>query len=63
MKRAVLSFLLLIIFVTALAGCGLFSGREPEEPVKEEGEEIVEVPVGEVDRALETALARGTGTS
>ncbi|HHW55128.1 MAG: divergent polysaccharide deacetylase family protein [bacterium] len=59
MKRAVLSFLLLIIFVTALAGCGLFSGREPEEPVKEEGEEIVEVPVGEVDRALETALARG----
>lgn len=59
MKRAVLSFLLLIIFVTALAGCGLFSGQEPEEPVKEEGEEIVEVPVGEVDRALETALARG----
>ena len=59
MKRAVLSFLLLIIFVTALAGCGLFSGRETEEPVKEEGEEIVEVPVGEVDRALETALARG----
>ncbi|HHY36279.1 MAG TPA: divergent polysaccharide deacetylase family protein [Firmicutes bacterium] len=61
MKRAVLCFLLLLLSLAVLAGCGLFPGRRPApgETGEEEKIEEMTVPVADVDRALEAALARG----
>ena len=59
MKRVTTGLLLLsVLFLTVLAGCRLLPGRNPDPGEKGEGE-VVPVPVEEVDRALETALARG----
>jgi polysaccharide deacetylase 2 family uncharacterized protein YibQ len=59
MKRVTTGLLLLsVLFLTVLAGCRLLPGRNPDPGDKGEGE-VVLVPVEEVDRALETALARG----